>query len=448
MKQPFDQVTWDGLERRLTAVEPLIPPAPRWRTDQDPVGAAPVRVRVGSVARPTRAPRDRGLGRTPVLLFIAIAVGLALVAGALLVGVGRQPQPQPQPHPSSVAPSPTARAPFAPTGSMITGREGQSATLLGNGLVLITGGSQGLRSAELYDPATGTFRQTGVLSPSAEAGGATLLLDGRVLIIGDRNPAAQLYDPEAGTFALTSSNLTQGWSHVATRLLNGRVLLAGGQSPDPYSDSLTAAELYNPATGRFSLTGSMTRPQPGASGTLLRDGRVLLVGTSDGKSTAELYGLSGHFSPTGATLAARTQQAAVLLQDGRVLVVGGMDPASRTALDSAEIYDPVTGSFQLTGAMEVARIDPSATLLPDGRVLVSGGGWAGASGLSVSTRAEIYNPATGRFTYVPSSVVLAYLSSATLLPDGNVLIAGGWSDSFGLLLDTAELFDYRAVPRP
>ena len=444
MSEQIDQSVWSGLERRLAAVEPFIPPTPGWRTEHDPVGATPARTLLRPVVRPRRTTRDWGNRRATVLLFVALAVALALVAGALLVGIGRQPAPQP----SIVAPSPGAHLSLVATGSMAFGREGHSATLMDNGLVLISGGVTGLRWAELYDPQTGTFQQTGEMAPGAEADGSTLLLDGRVLVFGDRNPIAQIYDPWSRTFKLASSNLTQGWSHVATRLLDGRVLLAGSKASDPISDSATSAELFEPGTEQFSLTGSMTHPQPGATGTLLQDGRVLIVGISGSDSTAELFALPGHFGPTGALHVARQQQAAVRLQDGRVLVVGGIDPRSNVALGSAEIYDPATGTFQVTGAMEVARINPSATLLPDGRVLVSGGGWAGASGLSRSTRSEIYDPATGRFSYVPSSVVLPYLSSATLLPGGDVLIAGGWSDNFGPLLNKAYLFDYRAVPKP
>jgi hypothetical protein len=135
---------------------------------------------------------------------------------------------------------------------------------------------------------------------------ATLLADGRVLIAGGTaNDAgvlasAEVYDPKAGKFTATGSMATARYSHTATLLSDGRVLILGGFGATSVPSSgcclgttlptpLASAELYDPATGRFSPAGSMTTAREGHTATLLADGRVLIAGGWDGVSSAELY---------------------------------------------------------------------------------------------------------------------------------------------------------------
>jgi hypothetical protein len=140
---------------------------------------------------------------------------------------------------------------------------------------------------------------------------------------------------------------------------------------------------------------------------VLADGRVLIAGGSgdwagfDIRSDAELYDpQTGTFSITGSMTVARAMQTAVMLTDGRVLVIGGGNDTKGDGLDSAEIYDPKTGTFSSTGSMATARILNTATVLTDGRVLVTGGslvdGW-NMSGPFVAS-AEVYDPKTGTFS--------------------------------------------------
>jgi hypothetical protein len=204
---------------------------------------------------------------------------------------------------------------FATTGSETTTRISQTATLLSDGRVLIAGGFGvqggplvGLASAELYDPKTGKFSPTGSMITARCFQTATLLSDGRVLIAGGATAdiiagkilaSAELYDPKTGTFSPTGSMITARGGQTATLLSDGRVLIAGGSDlrliaggSDSPGDSLAggslaSAELYDPTTGRFSPTGSMTTARVGQTATLLSDGRVLIAGGSD--SSAELY---------------------------------------------------------------------------------------------------------------------------------------------------------------
>jgi hypothetical protein len=166
------------------------------------------------------------------------------------------------------------------------------------------------------------------------------------------------------------------FGHTATLLKNGKVLVVGGT--DFYSSTpFSAAEIYDPATGHFSLTGSMATPRAGHSATLLEDGKVLITGGFNTglingqfgvSSTAELYEpANGSFSATGQMGVMRDEHTATLLPNGMVLVAGGGSP-------TAEVYDPSTGVFSPTGSMESERTGHSATLLSNGKVLVAGGG--------------------------------------------------------------------------
>jgi hypothetical protein len=220
------------------------------------------------------------------------------------------------------------------------------------------------------------------------------------------------------------------------------VLLAGGFS----TAALQSAEIFDPATGSFSPTGSMTVPRGGAVAAPLPDGRVLVAGGdySDAGNrlildSAEIFDpATGSFSPTGRMTVPRTDASAASLPAGRVLVAGGgpYDP------QSAEIYDPATGSFSPTGSMNVLHSLPVAAPLPDGRVLVA------------TSNAEMFDPNTGSFSPLMTSVtpngpLIANGSTiesrsggaAAPLPDGRVLLAGGIS--FGPPADSrrsAELF--------
>jgi hypothetical protein len=243
---------------------------------------------------------------------------------------------------------------FSPTGSMGKPRSGQSATLLKDGRVLLIDDFG--TSADLYDPKTGVFTPTGPMSRSRHSYTATLLSDGRVLITGgddeNFNPmrSAELYDPGSGTFMSTGSMTTPRDAHSATLLKDGRVLIAGGDVT--LNHILATAELYDPATGAFAQTGSMVAARDSHTATLLSGGRVLLAGgsgqTSDPNglivASAELYDPNtGTFSATGSMSMPRYQDTATLLADGRVLVAGGS--SLKKTLASAEVYNPNSGTF-------------------------------------------------------------------------------------------------------
>jgi hypothetical protein len=221
-------------------------------------------------------------------------------------------------------------------------------------------------------------------------------------------------------------------------LPNGKVLIAGGQ--DSAGTLLSSAELYDPVSGSFSLTGKMQSPRAQHTATLLSDGKVLLVGSSQETSSAELFDpATGLFTATGSLGQARTHHTATLLPSGKVLVLGGtqiMPPvgggaaAAAVSLDSAELYDPAKGVFHTIGKLLIARDSHSATLLANGTVLVVGGyshAFDGDAqpGYNTMFTVELFDPARAVSTVAASLATDRAQHLATLLNNGQVLITGG-----------------------
>ena len=337
----------------------------------------------------------------------------------------------------------TVTAGFVLTGSMNTARASHTSTMLNNGMVLIAGGYNGniLASAELYDPASGTFTFTGNLNTARVYHTATLLNNGMVLIVGgtDNNgnilASAELYNPTTGTFTPTGSLNTARELHTAT-VKNGMVLIAGGT--DNTGNILAGAELYNPTTGTFTPTGSLNTARVYHTATMLNNGMVLIAGGYDNSgdilASAELYNAAtGTFTPTLSLSTARYKHRATLLNNSMVLIAGGQG-SDGNAFASAELYNPATGTFTPNGGLNTARELHTAMLLNNGMDLIAGG--YGPSGYLTS--AELNNSATGTFAPTGSMNTARYLHTATRLNNGMGLIAGGYNSSG--YLASAELY--------
>jgi len=355
---------------------------------------------------------------------------------------------------------------FENTGSSIGAVTRRTATLLPSGKVLAAGGAgksiccPTVSFAELYAPATGSWMGTGSMAAAREQYTATLLPNEKVLVVGgasstlagrdQRLASAELYDPASGTWAATGSLATARFVHTATLLPNGKVLVTGGANT---SGALASAELYDPATGSWTATGSMATARTFHTATLLGNGKVLVAGgatvasnADPGANTAyfasaELYDpATGIWTPTGLLNDARAGHTATLLNNGKVLVAGGRNGVY---LASAELYDPATGTWTATGLQSDARYGHTATLLDNGKVFVAGG----HNGVFLAS-AQLYDPATGSWTDTFGSLASrrAY-HTATRLPNGKILIATGTEDGFTYLA-SCELYDPSAMPTP
>ena len=264
--------------------------------------------------------------------------------------------------------------------------------------------------------------------PAVNLNNATVLIAGGLTTqsngVSVKSNLAELYQMGSHTFVATGSMADARYEHTATLLRDGRVLVVGGADMMDGIDNLATAELYDPLTGKFTRTGSMAQGRAAHTATLLADGRVLIAGGYGGGTlpltSAEIYDpATGKFTTTGSMTVARLNHTATMLVGGSVLITGGADSNSNV-LSSAEIYDPASGTFHATGSMTTPREWHTATTLGDDRVLIVGG--FGGGNLA---SAEIYDPATGKFTATGSMKTARKGHTATLLIYGQVIVAGG-----------------------
>jgi Kelch motif/Galactose oxidase, central domain len=298
----------------------------------------------------------------------------------------------------------------------------------------------------------GSFGSTGSMGAARYGAVAAPLPDGRVLVAGGYyDVGGDHYHASAEVFSLATNTFSSAGigamgtarrGAVAARLPDGRVLVAGGSYDDGTEHYLASAEVFNPATGAFTAVGDMNVARVRAAAAPLPDGRVLVAGGNNGStrlSSAEVFNpATGAFTTVNDMDGDRARAAAAPLPDGRVLIAGGTQAAP---VASAEVFNPATNTFSSAGigAMGTARRAPAAAPLPDGRVLVAGGS-NDDGGEHYLASAEVFNAATNTF----SSAGIGTMSTArtgaaaAALPDGRVLVAGGFDGS--TRFSSAEIF--------
>ncbi|WP_233582564.1 kelch repeat-containing protein [Corallococcus sp. CA053C] len=368
---------------------------------------------------------------------------LVLVAGVSLLACSSKEHPNPGDGAPTSAKTPLASAPgWTATAPMARTRAQHGAVLLPSGELLVVNGVNrtGFVSvAELYNPATGTWRDAGDSGIQGNVSQAVLLPNGKVLVLTDGSISGRLYDPASGTWTPTGNMAQTRGLPTVTLLNSGQALVAGGTGSGGVR--LTSAELYDPASNTFLPTGAMTLGRGAHSTTLLRNGRVLAVSGFNQAGEvpgADLYDpTTGTWTAAASPLTPRHYFTSTLLPDGRVLVAGGFTAGGVTP--ASEIYDPAANTWTATASLAFPRSGHSATLLPDGRVLVAGGSDSARNAQVVS---EVYNPATGQWTAAGSMSIGRENHTATLLPSGKVLVAGGYSSAPSLTFYAeAELYD-------
>jgi hypothetical protein len=330
-----------------------------------------------------------------------------------------------------------------------------------NGMSDLTGPPHPPGPTDLIDPATGRWTPADALNATRSGFVAVPLRDGRVLVTGGDNgwhgsySSTKLFDPATGRWTATGLLNTARMNPVGALLPDGRVLVAGGTYSEGYKDEadffsgrnpgsrdLTSAELYDPETGRWTLTGSLLDAPSAGSAYVLPDGRVLVVDEapwgSDLPSTAELYDPgSGTWSFSGRVLR-RQGGASAMLDDGTLLVMGGTDEVVTSSPDGDVVtypvvatvrrFDPDAGTTVEVAPMPTGRTGAVAVRLADGRVLVAGGVEQERTGYvpaPATNSTLIYDPVLDTWAQAPPMPFAVEPGQGVLLSDGSVLVAGG-----------------------
>jgi len=342
------------------------------------------------------------------------------------------------------------------TGTMISARDGHTATMLANGKILAAGGTNNgvaLTSAELYNPAAGTWASTGSMSVARSHARAILLPNGSVLVMGGcvndclsaTTNGVELYNPNTGTFTATGSMLQARSDFGVALLANGQVLVAGGCTAFDVNGCTSVTnktEIYNPSAGIWKATAPLRAARYAMMATTLASGQVLVAGGStaalDALNSSEIYDPTAKTWTLGAKmLQPRGDYASITLATGKILFAGG-ENNSGVSINNAELYDPTTGKFTATGNMTATRVEHTAVLLSNGKVLVSGGNNQTVNGATPLASTELYEPGTGKWSATGRMSTARAGHTSTVLHNGSVVNAGG-SDAVNEL-DSAELY--------
>ena len=293
--------------------------------------------------------------------------------------------------------------------------------------------------------------------PQARWGTASLVMrDGRVMVIGgatgsssnDATASVMIFDPGSGHWTQATDMLQARAYPMAVELADGSILVAGGSRN---GQPLDTAERYNPDNGTWISAGRLNLPRTQGTLTLLPDGRVLAAGggieAAPGwisTASTEIFDPRTNTWSIGAPMSvARAIQTATLLKDGEVLVTGGATTyhgETGRVTASAEIFDPRSGKWREVAPMPKPLYVHSAALMPDGRVLVAGG-WRATSNSDPSHgNVQIYDPTSDTWTTTGSLVTPRAQYSLEALPDGRFLAIGGVDPAYHTLAST-EIYD-------
>ena len=231
---------------------------------------------------------------------------------------------------------------------------------------------------------------------------------------------------DAGDYTISGPGLTA----------SGGTILVPGKVNGSNANIVEVGVAFSPTAAGKNLDATILVTNNGSRGKT--SDTIKLAGSAKGTLSTPT---PGAFTPLTADMQSeRSSHTATLLSNGQVLLTGGDNrfPSTGTTLNTAELYDPVADTFMaLAATMTTAREGHTATLLPNGQVLITGGFGIGGD----LNTAEVYEPVANTFTALTATITSARSNhTAILLPNGEVLITGGAVHS-GDILNTAELYD-------
>ena len=320
---------------------------------------------------------------------------------------------------------------------------GSRSVTLTDGRVLVYGTDQdhGTVKTDVFDPPTNRFSAVGDSNFTRNDSPGVLLANGKVLVAGgttypnadfSSTSSAELFDPLTNTWSITGSMNIPRRSFFMVRLINGKVLVGGGIRDK--STSLKSAEIYDPATQTFSSVPDMPGSnRAGASAVLLSNGNVLVVGGSDGSSLWKSAIIFDTSTNSWSSVSSQMQTehylnaAIVTLNDGRVLIAGGQTLGAES-VSKTDIFDPTTYTFSAGPELSTPRQGLTAHVLTNGKVVLIGG----AAYESSTNSVDVYDPVTSRIIRQFNTMSYSrYGHSSALLLDGRVLIVGATDSAIG-----------------
>jgi hypothetical protein len=390
---------------------------------------APPLVPAAVVPPPPAAPAVAGRRRSPVAIALAVAAVVILVGGlaALAAGLSRGPAAT-STIVARVTPTLTTAATPSPSPTLAPTPKPSLST---------------------------TWAVAGKVGQGVWGSGIAQLPDGRVLVFDCLRGASYyaLIDPATGT-ATAGGPLQKYQSSAGMAVLpDGSVLAIGGFDLNNYP--LATVQRFNPYSTFWDVMAPMTSPRAFPTITVMTDGRVLVAGgwtthPATGwtaSASAEIYDPTANsWSSAGTMSAARSLASAVRLADGRVLVTGGatswlgsgVTSTTLPIVSSADIYDPGSGVWQSAGPMGQARATHTSAVLPNGLVMVMGG-WGNKDQRGLAST-EIFDPAAGRWYAAPPMLTPHAQARLVVLQDGRPMVIGG-VDGQAKTTAATEVFD-------
>ena len=323
-------------------------------------------------------------------------------------------------------------------------RSQHTATQLEDGRILLVGGSKApddfLAEVDIFKPTSGRIQSATPLHTGRHGHSATILDDGRVLIVGGYNARdswlidAEIYDPASDTWTVTFPPSPHGVGHTATRMSDGRVLVVGGCIGSGVCTE--RVEIFDPSNDSWQDAASLPSDRASHAAVMLQDGRVLIIGGGSAAGVplggdAMIYDpIADAWTATAPMITPRLFTQCILLRNGRVLVAGGTelsDPTNETMAKGTEMFDPDSMTWIAAADINQPRYGHSLVMLKNGKVLAIGGtqSYSSMDQNSYRRQIEMYNAATNTWTVIGELPYPRVYSTATLLPNGDVWMAGG-----------------------
>jgi len=347
---------------------------------------------------------------------------------------------------------------WTPAAQMLDPWVSGNAILLNTGQVLMVGGCNMVPylpyyvTTQLYNPTTNSWSYGATMSAAHSTAPAFLLQNGQVIVPGggdatgnNPSPIVEIYDLNQNVWTQVAPlSLSNWWYFQGCVMADGRVLICGGQVN---GGTTNAAQIYDPVTNTWSVTGAMNQARQGHMVVLLPNNQVLATSGAgpggDSQLSSEVFTPStGEWTPVASMNMGHRAGTITVLPSGMVLVAGGESATGGVFTSTSEIYNPTANTWTSAGNMSAIRVNACATLLNNGHVLMTGG-YSASGALSIPS-CDLFDPISQTWSQAAPLITPRCFHTATPLQNGSVLVAGGQTATNALA--SAELFTPNLPP--